>query len=223
MKYMKKRNIISHCPRRLLLAGALALGAPQDSKPTLFLISNSHLDTQWNWDVKTTINDYVHKTMTENMALMDKYPAFALNYEGAIKYMWMKEYYPTEFEKLRSYVSSGRWHVSGMSVDANDVMVSSAESILHSMLYANRFYQQEFGVRGGYDIMLPDCFGFSYALPTLARHAGIRVSTPPNWHGVPPPTTVWRPSECGRGWTAAKFMPSTSPAPMTPMRSSTRT
>ena len=178
MKYMKKRNIISHCPRRLLLAGALALGAlhstAQDSKPTLFLISNSHLDTQWNWDVKTTINDYMHKTMTENMALMDKYPAFALNYEGAIKYMWMKEYYPTEFEKLRSYVSSGRWHVSGMSVDANDVMVSSAESILHSMLYANRFYQQEFGVRGGYDIMLPDCFGFSYALPTLARHAGIR-------------------------------------------------
>ncbi len=178
MKYMKKRNIISHCPRRLLLAGALALGAlhstAQDSKPTLFLISNSHLDTQWNWDVKTTINDYVHKTMTENMALMDKYPAFALNYEGAIKYMWMKEYYPTEFDKLRSYVSSGRWHVSGMSVDANDVMVSSAESILHSMLYANRFYQQEFGVRGGYDIMLPDCFGFSYALPTLARHAGIR-------------------------------------------------
>ena len=68
MKYMKKRNIISHCPRRLLLAGALALGAlhstAQDSKPTLFLISNSHLDTQWNWDVKTTINDYVHKTMT---------------------------------------------------------------------------------------------------------------------------------------------------------------
>ena len=178
MKYMKKRNIISHCPRRLLLAGALALGAlhstAQDSKPTLFLISNSHLDTQWNWDVKTTINDYVHKTMTENMALMDKYPAFALNYEGAIKYMWMKEYYPTEFEKLRSYVSSGRWHVSGMSVDASDVMVSSAESILHSMLYANRFYQQEFGVRGGYDIMLPDCFGFSYALPTLARHAGIK-------------------------------------------------
>lgn len=178
MKYMKTSNIITRSPKRILLAGAMALatlhGVAQDSKPTLFLISNSHLDTQWNWDVKTTINDYVRKTMTENMALMDKYPAFAFNYEGAIKYMWMKEYYPTEFEKLRSYVSSGRWHVSGMSVDASDVMVSSAESILHSMLYANRFYQQEFGVRGGYDIMLPDCFGFSYALPTLARHAGIR-------------------------------------------------
>ena len=94
MKYMKTSNIITRSPKRILLAGVMALatlhGVAQDSKPTLFLISNSHLDTQWNWDVKTTINDYVHKTMTENMALMDKYPAFALNYEGAIKYMWMK-------------------------------------------------------------------------------------------------------------------------------------
>lgn len=171
-------SIIKHHAWQFALSGVLALaaqqGVAQSTQPTLFLISNSHLDTQWNWTVKTTINDYVPKTMTENMALMDKYPAFMLNYEGAIKYMWMKEYYPTEYERLKSYISSGRWHVSGMSVDASDVMVSSAESILHSMLYANRFYRQEFGVRGGQDIMLPDCFGFSYALPTLARHAGIK-------------------------------------------------
>ena len=172
-----KDHFIHRC-RRLLLASTAALAAAtlgaQTNEPTLFFISNTHLDTQWNWDVKTTINEYVRNTMTENMALMDKYPAFMLNYEGAIKYMWMKEYYPTEYERLKSYVASGRWHVSGMSVDASDVMVSSAESILHSMLYANRFYQQEFGVRGGQDIMLPDCFGFSYALPSLAHHAGIR-------------------------------------------------
>lgn len=178
MRYMTIKDLIRKCSRRLLLTAAMVLaamqGRAQTMEPTLFFISNTHLDTQWNWDVKTTINDYVYKTMTENMALMDKYPAFMLNYEGAIKYMWMKEYYPKEFEQLKSYVASGRWHVSGMSVDANDVMVSSAESILHSMLYANRFYQEEFGVRGGYDIMLPDCFGFSYALPSLARHAGIK-------------------------------------------------
>ena len=139
---------------------------------TLFFISDSHLDTQWNWDVKTTIREYVKNTLVDNMALMDKYPDFQFNYEGAIKYMWMKEYYPQDFERLKQYVQNGQWHVSGMSIDAADVMMSSAESILHSMLYANRFYQQEFGVRGGFDVMLPDCFGFSYALPSLMRHAG---------------------------------------------------
>ena len=143
----------------------------QDEK-TFFLISNTHLDTQWNWDAKTTISQYVKNTLVDNMALMAKYPDFRLNYEGAIKYMWMKEYYPTEFEQMKQYVQNGQWHVSGMSIDACDVMMSSAESILHSMLYANRFYRKEFGVRGGYDVMLPDCFGFSYALPSLMRHAG---------------------------------------------------
>lgn len=156
----------------LLVVSSVAYG--QANKETLFLISNTHLDTQWNWDVKTTINEYIRNTLTQNMALMDKYPHFMLNYEGAIKYMWMKEYYPTEFEKLKQYISRGQWHVSGMSIDATDVMMSSAESLLHSMLYANKFYQREFGVRGGYDIMLPDCFGFSYALPSLAKHAGIK-------------------------------------------------
>ncbi|MBO7119433.1 MAG: discoidin domain-containing protein [Bacteroidaceae bacterium] len=157
----------------LLLLCTASLSQAQDEK-TFFLISDTHLDTQWNWDVKTTISQYVKNTLVDNMALMDKYPDFRLNYEGAIKYMWMKEYYPQDFERLKQYVQSGQWHVSGMSVDASDVMMSSAESILHSMLYANRFYKKEFGVRGGYDVMLPDCFGFSYVLPSLMRHAGQR-------------------------------------------------
>ena len=163
-------NIRKLSAAALLLCSA-ALCHAEDDK-TFFLISNTHLDTQWNWDVKTTISQYVKNTLVDNMKLMAKYPDFRLNYEGAIKYMWMKEYYPTEFEQLKQYVQNGQWHVSGMSVDATDVMMSSAESILHSMLYANRFYEKEFGVRGGYDVMLPDCFGFSYILPSLMHHAG---------------------------------------------------
>ena len=155
----------------VLLLCSASLCPAQDEK-TFFLISNTHLDTQWNWDVKTTISEYVKNTLFDNMTLMAKYPNFRLNYEGAIKYMWMKEYYPTEFEQMKNYIQNGQWHVSGMSIDASDVMMSSAESILHSMLYANRFYMKEFGVRGGFDVMLPDCFGFSYALPSLMHHAG---------------------------------------------------
>lgn len=146
----------------------------QTNKPTLYFISDAHLDTQWNWDVKTTINEYIKNTMLQNFALLDKYPNFNFNYEGAIKYMWMKEYYPAEFERLKQYVATGRWHVSGCSVDANDVMVPSAESIIRNFLYGHTFYEREFGVRGGYDIMLPDCFGFSYALPSLAKHCGLK-------------------------------------------------
>ena len=181
----------------VLLLCCAAFCRAEDEK-TLFFISDTHLDTQWNWNVKTTISEYVKNTLVDNMKLMDKYPDFRLNYEGAIKYMWMKEYYPTEFERLKKYVQSDQWHVSGMSVDASDVMMSSAESILHSMLYANRFYRQEFGVRGGYDVMLPDCFGFSYALPSLMRHAGQKGfhTAKLGWgsaaYGSLPPFGVWQ-------------------------------
>ena len=154
-----------------LLSLALVMPNPtsgQADQKTLFFISNSHLDTQWNWDVKTTINEYVRNTMEQN------FPNLTFNFEGAIRYMWMKEYYPEQYAKLKTYVQNGRWHISGCAVDANDVMVSSAESIMRNWLYANQFFKKEFGVRGGYDVMLPDCFGFSYALPSLARHCGFK-------------------------------------------------
>lgn len=171
-----RRHILRIALLTALAASGTCVSAQEqkEDEKTLFFISNTHLDTQWNWEVTHTINEYIKNTLTQNMALMDKYPNFRLNYEGAIKYMWMKEYYPTEYEKMKKYIATDQWHVSGMSVDATDVIISSAESILHSMLYANKFYQKEFGVRGGYDIMLPDCFGFSYALPSLAKHAGIK-------------------------------------------------
>lgn len=168
----KGKNIIKAVLTAVFFGyGAFGANAQTDEK-TFFLISNTHLDTQWNWDVKTTIGEYLKNTLNQNIALLDKYPAFRINFEGAIRYMWMKEYYPEQYACMKEYISSGRWHVSGMSLDATDCMVSSAESQLHSMLYANKFYMQEFGVRGGYDIMLPDCFGFSYALPSIAKHAG---------------------------------------------------
>lgn len=160
-----------------LLLLALAIPNPtsgQADQKTLFFISNSHLDTQWNWDVKTTINEYIRNTMEQNFTRLDKYPNLKFNFEGAIRYMWMKEYYPEQYAKLKTYVHNGRWHISGCAVDANDVMVSSAESIMRNWLYANQFFKKEFGVRGGYDVMLPDCFGFSYALPALARHCGFK-------------------------------------------------
>ncbi len=157
----------------LILLTATGAFAQAEDK-TLFFISDSHLDTQWNWDVKNTIDEYVRKTMVDNFALFEKYPAFMLNFEGAIRYKWMKEYYPAQYETLKKYIADGRWHVSGCSVDANDVMVSSAESIMRNWLYGHTFFSEEFGVRGGYDIMLPDCFGFSYALPSLAKHCGMK-------------------------------------------------
>lgn len=175
---MKSKGSLYYLAKRALsIAAAVVVSSAtyaQADQNTLFFISDTHLDTQWNWDVRSTINEYIKETMTENFALLDKYPHFYLNYEGAIKYMWMKEYYPDLYKKLKTYIAGGRWHVSGSAIDASDVMTTSGESIIRNFLYGHTYYKKEFGVDGGHDIMLPDCFGFSYALPSLAAHCGLK-------------------------------------------------
>lgn len=137
-----------------------------------YIVSNAHFDTQWNWDVQKSIRDYVSKTLDQNLFLIEKYPNYIFNFEGGIKYLWMKEYYPLQYEKVKQYVKSGRWHVTGSTWDATDANVPFPESFTRNILYGQQFYQQELGVRGT-DIFLPDCFGFGWTLPTIASHSGL--------------------------------------------------
>ena len=140
--------------------------------PTVYMVANAHFDTQWRWTVRTSIDEYLFDTMVQNFALLDKYPDYVFNFEGGVKYAWMKEYYPELFERLRKYVASGRWHISGASWDATDPNLPSIESGIRNIMLGQRFYREEFGVLST-DIMLPDCFGFGCQLPSIAAHCGL--------------------------------------------------
>lgn len=142
-----------------------------------YMVCNAHLDTQWLWDVKTTIDEYLPRTLFQNLYLMERYPDYVFNFEGAVKYKWMKEYFPDHYKRLARFVKNGQWHISGASWDANDPNMPSAESSFRNILLAQEFYKREFGVKST-DIFLPDCFGFGYTLPTIASHSGlIGIST----------------------------------------------
>lgn len=139
---------------------------------TAYMVCNAHLDSQWNWDVRTTINEYLPRTLFQNIYLMQRYPLYRFSFEGGIKYAWMKEYYPCGFEILKQYVDSGQWHIAGASWDATDTNIPSPESFFRNILLGQEFYKKEFGLKST-DIFLPDCFGFSYTLPTIAAHCGL--------------------------------------------------
>lgn len=53
--------------------------------------------------------------------------------------------------------------ISGGSINASDVMVPSAESVIRNFLYGQSYYKKNSGVKRRTDIMLPDCFGFPYS------------------------------------------------------------
>jgi len=139
----------------------------------IYTVANAHLDTQWNWDVRRTINEYLPKTFSNNFTLFEKYPDYEFNFEGAFRYALIKEYYPEAYERLRDYVIEGRWNVAGSSWDAGDVNIPSPEAIMRNILLGNKFFEREFG-KTSVDIFLPDCFGFGYALPSIAVHMGLK-------------------------------------------------
>lgn len=154
-----------------LLSGTL-FAQQANQQPKAYIVSNAHFDSQWNWDVQRSIKEYIHKTLDQNLFLLGKYPNYIFNFEGGIKYQWMKEYYPHQYELMKEYIRQGRWHVTGSTWDANDPNIPSPESFTRNILYGQHFYRDEFGVEGT-DIFLPDCFGFGWTLPTIAAHSGL--------------------------------------------------
>lgn len=167
------KKILRKAMPLLAMACLLAANASgQNQKMKAYLVSDAHLDTQWNWDVQTTIREYVKNTIDQNLFLLEKYPEYIFNFEGGVKYSWMKEYYPLQYEKLKKYVGEGRWHLTGSGWDANEVIICSPESWIRNILLGQTFYRQEFGTEST-DVFLPDCFGFGYTLPTLANHCGL--------------------------------------------------
>lgn len=144
-----------------------------------YLVSNAHFDSQWNWDVQRSISEYIPKTMDRNLFLLEKYPDYIFNFEGGIKYSWMKEYFPEKYDLVKKYIRQGRWHVTGSTWDATDTNIPSPESFTRNILYGQHFYREEFGVEGT-DIFLPDCFGFGWTLPTIAAPVTdmVEVSVP---------------------------------------------
>ena len=158
----------------MTMAFTLSIGQMQAQEKPMkaYMVADAHLDTQWNWDIQTTIKSYIWNTMVQNFRLLDLYPDYVFNFEGGVKYAWMKEYYPLQYEQLKKYVAQGRWHLAGSSWDANEVIICSPESWLRNVLLGQTFYRQEFG-KEGTDIFLPDCFGFPYTQPTLMAHCGL--------------------------------------------------
>ena len=158
-----------------VVAGA-ALGADKPplpaTPPDIYVVATSHLDNQWRWTIQDTIDDFLPNTLRGNFALFEKYPGYTFSFEGAFRYMLAKEYYPSEYQRLKEYIRAGRWKVAGSWIAAVDTNVPSPESLTRQTLYGNGFFRREFGLTSR-DVYLPDCFGFGFALPSVAAHAGL--------------------------------------------------
>ena len=143
-----------------------------ETDKVLYTVGTAHLDTQWRWTIQDTINSHIKNTLDDNFSRFANYPHYTFSFEGAFRYMLMKEYYASRYVQLKNYINLGRWAVAGSTLENGDTNIIAPESLIRQELIGNNFFEDEFGKRST-DIFLPDCFGFSYTMPTWITHCGL--------------------------------------------------
>ncbi|MFC0673262.1 alpha-mannosidase [Brachybacterium hainanense] len=155
---------------REALAPALAARADA-SALQITTIGHAHIDSAWLWPVRETIRK-VGRTFSNVLALMEEYPELTFTATSAQQYAWLQEHSPDTFARVREAVAGGRWAPSGGMWVESDVMMPGGEALVRQLAYGTRYFERELGVRSR-TLWLPDSFGYSAALPQIARQMGM--------------------------------------------------
>jgi alpha-mannosidase len=137
----------------------------------LALTAHAHLDLAWRWPLAETRRK-ARRTLWTAVGLLDRHPELHFNQSSAQIYAWLEEDDPALLARIERLAADGRFEpIGGMWVEPDCVM-PAGESLVRQLLYGQRYFAQRFGAPHTV-CWLPDCFGFSPALPQLLRGAGI--------------------------------------------------
>ncbi|MFK3678614.1 alpha-mannosidase [Microbacterium sp. NPDC090218] len=135
-------------------------------------VGHAHIDSAWLWPVRETQRK-VARTFSNVLSLQQEDPDFAFAASSAQQYAWMKRFQPELFARMRAAVAEGRFIPAGGMWVESDTNMPGGEALARQFVRGKRFFLEEFGVEP-LDVWLPDSFGYSAALPQIARAAGSR-------------------------------------------------
>jgi alpha-mannosidase len=137
----------------------------------LLLTGHAHIDLAWLWPYDETRRK-MRRTFHTALSLMEASDDFRFNQSTAHYYAQIAEDDPALLSAIKARVASGQWEtIGGMWVEP-DTNMPTGESLARQILYGQRFFESQFGARHTV-CWLPDCFGFSGALPQLLKQGGI--------------------------------------------------
>jgi len=135
------------------------------------MTGHAHIDLAWLWPYDETRRK-LRRTFHTALGLIDRSPDFIFNQSTAHYYAQIEEDDPKLFEAIRARVADGRWEALGGMWVEPDTNMPTGESLARQLLYGQRYFERAFG-KASRVCWLPDCFGFSPALPQLLSQAGI--------------------------------------------------
>ncbi len=137
----------------------------------LALTAHAHLDLAWRWPLAETRRK-ARRTLSTAAGLLERHGELHFNQSSAQVYAWLEEDDPALLARIETLAGQGRFEpIGGMWVEPDCVM-PAGESLVRQLLYGQRYFAARFGAPHTV-CWLPDCFGFSPALPQLLRGAGI--------------------------------------------------
>ncbi|CCM78668.1 alpha-mannosidase [Rhizobium mesoamericanum] len=135
------------------------------------LTGHAHIDLAWLWPYGETRRK-MRRTFHTALSLMEQSSDFRFNQSTAHYYAQIAEDDPPLLERIVERAREGQWEtIGGMWVEP-DTNMPTGESLSRQILYGQRYFEKTFGVRHSV-CWLPDCFGFSGALPQLLRQGGM--------------------------------------------------
>nr|WP_208971229.1 glycoside hydrolase family 38 C-terminal domain-containing protein [Kineococcus rubinsiae] len=178
---------------RRALAHVLAQPASA-SAHRVVAVGHAHIDSAWLWPTRETERKCA-RTFSNVLALMDEDPDLVFACSSAQQYAWVRDGHPELFARIKQRVAEGRFvPVGGMWVES-DTNMPGGEALARQFVAGKRFFAEEFGVEP-LEVWLPDSFGYTAAMPQIARAAGARyfLTQKPSWNEVnrmPHHTFTW--------------------------------
>lgn len=142
-----------------------------ESQHTIAAIGNCHIDTAWLWPYAETKRKCA-RSFASALLLMEKYPEYNFACSQAQQLFWVKQDYPSLFERIQHYAKKGQFIPVGGTWVEMDGNLPSGESFVRQFLYGQLFFEKEFGSRCK-EFWLPDTFGYSAQLPQIMRICGV--------------------------------------------------
>ncbi|KAB8204468.1 galactose mutarotase-like domain-containing protein [Aspergillus parasiticus] len=142
-----------------------------DTQPIVYGIGHCHIDTCWLWPWAETKRK-VARSWSNQCDLMERYPEHRFTCSQAQQFKWLKQYYPSVFDRVKGWIKKGHFQPIGGSWVEHDTNMPSGESLVRQFLYGQRFFESHFGERCT-TFWLPDTFGYSTQIPQICRLAGM--------------------------------------------------
>ena len=164
-------------------------------KPSIHAVGHSHIDMAWLWRLSAT-REKASRTFSTVLNLMWQYPDYFFMHSSPQLFKFLEEDYPELFARVKEKIKDGQWEATGAMWVESDTNVPSGESLVRQFLYGKRYFQKEFD-HDNKVLWLPDVFGYSAALPQIAKKAGVDyfMTTKISWNQFnhfPHDTFMWR-------------------------------